>query len=263
MSSAPSHDGDPAFAHAMKALGASPGLIGPDHRSALEEHGFTIFREVIDPNWLTSLRDAFERIHREEGERAGIEVMQLPGVRRLADLVNKTPAVDGMWQHPMVLAAAHFLIGRPLKLHSVNAHDPRPGHGAQRLHRDTKVPREDMRTCNVVNTMWMLDDVTRDNGATRVVPATHVLPEDPKAALDDPEAAHPDEVYLTGPAGTVAMFHGDLWHSCTTNRSARSRRICHCAFIGRELPQQTDQRAHLRPETARRLSPAARFILDA
>ena len=40
------------------------------------------------------------------------------------------------------------------------------------------------------------------------------------------------------------------------------RRTLHCAFIAREHPQQTNQREYLRPATAQRLSPLARYILD-
>ncbi len=98
--------------------------------------------------------------------------------------------------------------------------------------------------------MWMLDAVSPDNGATRVVPASHRWSSPPEKATDDTMAPHPDESYLTGPAGTVAVFHGHLWHSCTANRSTRARRLLHCAFIGRELPQQTDQRQFLREATA-------------
>jgi ectoine hydroxylase-related dioxygenase (phytanoyl-CoA dioxygenase family) len=149
-----------------------------------------------------------------------------------------------------------------LKLHSLNAHDPLPQHGAQHLHVDTKVPRQSTRQCHVVNSTWMLDDVSPVNGATRVIPGSHRWANAPGQVMEDTMAVHPGETYLTGPAGSVAVFHGHVWHGCTTNRSTRPRRLLHCAFIARELPQQTDQRRYLREETAKRLSPEARLILD-
>jgi ectoine hydroxylase-related dioxygenase (phytanoyl-CoA dioxygenase family) len=94
------------------------------------------------------------------------------------------------------------------------------------------------------------------------VPGSHRWPGQPKDQLPDLRAAHPQEVYIEAPAGSVAIFNGHAWHGSTLNRSQKMRRVYHGAFIAREFPQQTDQRKFLRPETAQRLTPAARFILD-
>jgi ectoine hydroxylase-related dioxygenase (phytanoyl-CoA dioxygenase family) len=80
--------------------------------------------------------------------------------------------------------------------------------------------------------------------------------------MADPAAAHPDEVKLTGPAGTVVVFNSHLWHGGTLNRTRRPRRAVHSYFTRRGHGQQLDQQKYARPETLARLSPAARFILD-
>ena len=80
--------------------------------------------------------------------------------------------------------------------------------------------------------------------------------------MADPLADHPEQVHLTGRAGSVAVFNGSLWHSSYRNLSDAPRRTLHCAFIAREHPQQTNQRGYLQPATAQRLSPLARYILD-
>jgi len=80
--------------------------------------------------------------------------------------------------------------------------------------------------------------------------------------LADPAAAHPDEVKLTAPAGTVVVFNSHLWHGGTINRTSRPRRAVHSYFTLRGNRQQLDQQKYVRAETLARLSPAARFILD-
>ena len=110
--------------------------------------------------------------------------------------------------------------------------------------------------------MWMLDDFTQVNGATRCLPASHHKPGRIADHVDDRLADHPEQVHLTGHAGSVAVFNGNLWHSSYRNLSSSPRRTLHCAFIAREHPQQTNQREYLRPATAQRLSPLARYILD-
>ena len=185
----------------------------------------------------------------------------MQGVRRLADLVNKGEVFDGVYLDPLLLAAVWHVLRRPFKLHSLNAHDPLPGHGQQELHADWGGERGTGRY-HVVNSMWMLDDMRADNGATRIVPGSHLFPGRVGEEVSDRLAPHPGEVLLEAPAGAVAVFNGSAWHSCTRNRSQRPRRLLHCAFIAREHRQQTDQREYLRPETGRRLTPLARYVLD-
>ncbi len=102
---------------------------------------------------------------------------------------------------------------------------------------------------HVVNFLWMLDDFTQVNGATCCVPARHHKPGRIADHLADPLADHPEQVHLTGRAGSVAVFNGSLWHSSYRNLTDAPRRILHCAFIAREHPHQTNQREYLRPAT--------------
>ena len=112
------------------------------------------------------------------------------------------------------------------------------------------------------NSIWLLDDFTRDNGCTRLVPGTH-RERHPRNVLADVMAPHPNEEYLVAPAGSVAVFNGHTWHGGTRNQSKdQRRRGIFCAFIGREHPQQTNQRRYIRPDTWKRVSRATRFILD-
>ena len=80
--------------------------------------------------------------------------------------------------------------------------------------------------------------------------------------MPDPAAGHPDEVLITGRAGTVVIFNSHLWHGGTLNRSDRPRRALHSYFTRRANRQQLDQKKYIRQETLPHLSPAARFILD-
>jgi ectoine hydroxylase-related dioxygenase (phytanoyl-CoA dioxygenase family) len=247
---------------ALQALGVTEQTLTMQQQVELAERGFTIFYNVIDPTWLAVLREAFERITAAEGETAGAEVSRMQGVRRLADLVNKGEIFDQLYTNPFVLAAARQVIGRPFKIHSLNGHDPLPGHGQQALHPDWGGERSDLNVNSVMNSLWMLDDFQAENGATRIVPGSHRWPGKPSDQLSELTAPHPQEIYIEAPAGSVAVFNGHTWHGSTTNRSERTRRVYHCAFVAREYPQQTNQRQFLRPETAARLSPAACWVLD-
>lgn len=243
----------------LDALGMDPFDLPDEHKRRLDEDGYTVFEGVIAEDWLEDLREAFERVYAREGESAGHEVAQMEGVRRLADLVNKDPAYDEVYLQPFLLSAVGHVIGRPFKLHSLNGHDPLEGNPTQALHADWPGDRS---RGHVVNSMWMLDDFTETNGATRVVTGSHL--DDRKVAEVHPDrtAPYPGETRLTGRAGSVGVFNGNVWHSSCTNDDGQPRRTLHCAFIAREHPQQTDQRAHLAEDTSARLSPLARYVLD-
>ncbi|MBX3010394.1 MAG: phytanoyl-CoA dioxygenase family protein [Caldilineaceae bacterium] len=251
-----------AMADTLQAVGVTANTLPAEHRASLDEQGFTVFPNVIDPAWLAALRETFERITAEEGDAAGAEVSKMEGVRRLADLVNKSDLFDRLYTHPLVLAAAYHVIGRPFKLHSINGHDPLPGYGQQAMHPDWGGVRPDPTVFHVMNSLWILDDFGPDNGATRLVPGSHRWTAHPRDQMSDLKAPHPQEIFVSAPAGSVLVFNSHAWHGSTTNRSQRTRRVYHCAFIAREHPQQTNQREYLRSETAARLSPAARYILD-
>ena len=106
---------------------------------------------------------------RREGP-GGHEVHVEPGARRLSNIFNKTDAFDRCLAMPEVLAAAHYLLGE-IKVHGANLRDPVKGYGQQDLHVD--VPKKFADDWWVVNAMIMFDDMTLDNGPTRVVPGSH------------------------------------------------------------------------------------------
>jgi len=87
----------------------------------------------------------------------------------LADLVNKGAAFDIFYTHPKVLAGIKAVLGRSFKLSSLNYRAALPGMGLQNLHVDWKdgIPNGNYKVCNSI---WLLDDFTPDNGATRIVP---------------------------------------------------------------------------------------------
>ena len=80
---------------------------------------------------------------------------------------------------------------------------PWPGLGHQELHLDTyKIEWEPVHY--FANSIWMLQDFTEKNGATRFVPGTHRSGKRPEDVLDDIFAPHPEEVKIYGPAGDVS-----------------------------------------------------------
>jgi ectoine hydroxylase-related dioxygenase (phytanoyl-CoA dioxygenase family) len=246
---------------AIEALGVTENTLSADEKRQLDENGYVIFENFIDADWLEELRNTYEALMEKEGANAGTEFRQEQGTRRLADLINKGEVFDRIYTHPKLLAVADYVIGRDFKVNTINGRDAIPGEGHQNLHADWGSRQEGERN-HIVNTLWLLDDFTLDNGATRIVPKTHKLFGRPSDYVEDLRATHPDEIIIVAKAGTVVAYNAHLWHGGTVNKTDKTRRALHPSFIAREFPQQYDQREFLRKSTYDRISPEARYLLD-
>ncbi len=124
------------ISEALAFLGVTDTTLSDEEKQSLDEKGYIIFPGLLDKAWVADLRDTFERLVQEEGEKAGTEFKQEEGACRLADVVNKGEVFDGCYTHPKVLAAAYHVIGREFKIMSLNGRDALPGTGHQDLHAD-------------------------------------------------------------------------------------------------------------------------------
>ena len=248
------------MATALAELGVTAATLDAEATERLDRDGYVALPDVLSGEQVEAVRARLAELLAAEGERAGLEVHREGGTDRLADLVNKGAVFEPCFTESRVLACIAHVLGE-FKLSSLNSRAALPGQGHQGLHADWAgpVPADSYQVCNSI---WLLDDFTAVNGATRVVPGSHRSGTAPRLSMPDPSAVHADEVQITGPAGTVVIFNSHLWHGGTQNRSDRPRRALHSYFTRRGNQQQLDQKKYIRPHTLARLSPAARFILD-
>lgn len=245
----------------LAALGVTGTTLTPDEIARLDRDGFLPLPGILTGEQVAALNARLAALLAEEGEQAGTEVHREAGTDRLSDLVNKGEEFRICFTHPRVLAAIAHVLGGDLKLSSLNARAALPGQGLQGLHADwgEAVAPDNYQVCNSI---WLLDDFTADNGATRVVAGTHRSGRMPQQEMADPSAPHPDERLLLAPAGTVVVFNSHTWHGGTRNQTDAPRRALHSYFTRRALPQQLDQKRYVRPETRARLTDAERWVLD-
>ena len=230
-------------------------------KSQLDENGYVLLDGFMGPSLLAELRHRLLALYNAEGDRAGSEFRQEPHAHRLANLVNKGDVFGRAIAMPELLDGVRHVLGPDIKLSSLNARSADPhSEDGQPLHVDmAAVPDE--RGYWVCNTIWLIDDFTADNGATRLVPGSHRWGTRPQDVLADPMAPHPDEILLLGRAGSVAIMNSHLWHGGTANRTDRPRMAMHAFFCRRDKPQQQYQKALLSDDLQSRLSPELRELL--
>lgn len=230
-------------------------------RRQLDEQGYVLLENCMGPALLQDLRTQIFELFEAEGDRAGQEFRKEEHAHRLANLVDKGEVFQRAIVLPDVLACVRRVLGPAIKLSSLNARSADPGTDVgQPLHVDMgAIPDE--KGYWVCNTVWLLDDFTLENGATRMIPGSHRWGTRPQDVLQDPMASHPDEVLLTGKAGSVAVMNAHLWHGGTANRTDRPRLAMHAFYCRRDKPQQQYQKQLLRPEVQAGLSAELREIL--
>jgi phytanoyl-CoA dioxygenase PhyH len=239
---------------------APPDQLESDQRRQLRDLGYLTLRGAISPELRARVVDRLEALYAHEGEQAGSEFKQEPGARRLANLVDKDPLFAECIALPALLACVQAVIGDRFKLSSLNARSANPHNGIdQPLHADGGA-LPDARGSWVCNTLWMLDDVSPENGALRVIPGSHRTGRLPAQALRDPSAPHPQQVILTARAGDVLVLDAHVWHGGLANRTDRPRRALHAYYCRWDKPQQQYQKALLRPEVQARLTPLQRSL---
>jgi ectoine hydroxylase-related dioxygenase (phytanoyl-CoA dioxygenase family) len=235
-------------------------VLSPEQKQQLSQQGYLRVEGAIAPELRGRVLERLETLYAAEGDRAGSEFKQEPGARRLANLVDKDPLFAECITVPRLLACVQHVIGERFKLSSLNARSANPHNGLdQPLHADGGA-LPDQRGSWVCNALWMLDDVSPDNGALRVVPGSHRVGRLPADALADPLASHPEQVVLTARAGDVLVLDAHVWHGGLANRTDRHRRALHAYYCRWDKPQQQYQKALLRPEVQARLTAQQREI---
>jgi len=181
--------------------------------TGLERDGYAIIADVLRQHEIEALCNAFEAATTDGGTEHV----------RIDAAVPNHAAWLSLAENPVIAEAAALILGGPVQVSTVHGRNPLPGFGQQGLHADW-LPRSRGEPFVVATAIVMLDAFTGCNGATRLVPGTHLLTTPVPKSYAQPLAHHPDEILATGNAGSVLIINGHLWHSGTLNRSSGPRR---------------------------------------
>ncbi|MDD0977442.1 phytanoyl-CoA dioxygenase family protein [Pseudomonas fontis] len=215
-------------------------------REQLHRDGYILLRRAIPSEWLDELRAVFD---------AGVKPSSQWPVPRGSDwrhsLLEADARVQAVCRLPQVLAAAGALIGERFFLAQVEGREPLGGGGHQQLHRDLSVERPG----DSVGVLAFFDDYGPDNGATRIVPASH-RPEPGAPAFDFTDESR--AVQLSGTAGDMLVFDVDLVHAGSLNVSGARRRTLLINYFSQALHAAHLETASLRSvamDTSERFCP--------
>jgi ectoine hydroxylase-related dioxygenase (phytanoyl-CoA dioxygenase family) len=169
---------------------------------------------VLSPAGVASVRAALDPL--VAAVPTGRNAFEGHRTRRVYSLLAKTRAFDGAVLHPLVLEVADRLLGHH-QLSATVAISIAPGETAQLEHYDDvlyPLPRPHDEV--MLSTMWAIDDFTRANGATVMLPGSHRWTSEHPDATSERRCAEM-------PAGSVAFYLGSLWHGGGANATDTDR----------------------------------------
>ncbi len=254
----------------------APWLAGrsfAEARADFDSDGYLIFENVLPTEKVARVREALRPwLEADVTGRNDFEGMKS---NRVYAMLAKSPEFVDLVTHPLALAFAEADLGRSCLLSACLAINLHPGETVQPWHYDDSHLRVDRpRGSWGVSTFWAIDAMTEDNGATELLPGSHLWEDNSiegannaasfadtaiRDVTDDP-AARDDAIKAVMPSGSLMVTKGTLWHRGGANRSDKPRLIVtpqYCPGWARQLENMamtmTAEQAAALPERAREL----------
>lgn len=181
----------------------------------VRENGYVIIPELLPREMMEAIKPevaghlTYDGRNEFEGHKT----------RRIYSVIEKTLACNPLVDHPLVLALLDRVLAQNYLLSQLQVIQIFPGEVRQPLHHDDGFyPFPRPRAAFSAATIWAIDDFTEENGATLVIPKSHLWEDRPPAEIDTSEL-----VPAVMPAGSVIFFLGTLWHCAGPNRSKATR----------------------------------------
>lgn len=211
------------------------GTLSEAEIDALDQHGYVVLENVLSDAECERVADHLDRAWYEH--RLDLKSDSEPGVRFVDNALAFSATFESLILEPRVLEAATHVVGDSLVLNLVNGRSPGAGAEGQPLHVLNRRRGKPFAKCNAI---WCLDDFTTLNGATRVLPGSHLDDAEALRRMGDPMSVHPDEVIVEAPKGSVVFHNSHLIHSGRPNRSDGDRRSVHAAYTRPDVPTHYD-----------------------
>jgi hypothetical protein len=222
----------------------------------LEDFGFVVVPGPVAPPQLSRLAAVYDAAVLAADPA---DVGSGRTTTRVWDFVNRGPDFDDLYVYQPILEACCRVIGAPFHLSTMHARAVNPGAPAQDIHADY---RRTTDAWPMVGFIFMVDEFRRDNGATRFVPGSHRWRDAPSNVMQDATADYEGQVSACGPAGSVIIYNGSVWHGHGVNQTKEPRRSIRGAYIRRDDRQAINHAARMRPDTLGRIGALARYVLN-
>jgi ectoine hydroxylase-related dioxygenase (phytanoyl-CoA dioxygenase family) len=225
------------------------------HARTILSEGFAVLRDVLSQDEVAAMRAALSPWL--QGKLMGRNDFEGFRSERVYALLAKDPALALLVEHPRLLAIVDRLLAPHYLLSAFLAIQVHPGETPQGWHFDDggcRVPRP--RAMCGVSAIWALDEFTPENGATELIPRSHLWGDDVSPVAESVRARS-----ICMPAGSVLVFAGTLQHRGGASRGPGTRLGVTPQYCQPWLRQLENMALAVPPEAASRLSVRVQELL--
>jgi ectoine hydroxylase-related dioxygenase (phytanoyl-CoA dioxygenase family) len=225
------------------------------HVDRVAEDGYTVVEAAIEPDLVDALASDLCRLEElyqivpSDNSFEGGRTVRIYNLLALGRLYQAVPV------HPNVLPIVDRVLDPGCLVSSLSSISILPGEKAQPIHADDQLlPLPKPHVPTVCNTMWALTDFTEANGATRLIPGTHLSDRSPDYG------APYESIAAEMPKGSVLIWNGSLWHGGGANSTDERRVGIAMNYCAGWIRQQENQLLGVPREIAAGFSPRLRQL---
>ncbi len=220
------------------------------HIEHLDCEGYTIIVDAFDTATAHSLRDDIVRLEHELQIKPGTNGFEGRRTTRVYNLLALGELYRQIPVHPVVLPLMQRVLGEGCLVSTLSSITIGPGEIAQPIHADDQVmPLPKPHPATVANSMWAITDFTEANGATRIIPRTHLADHSPVYGQ------HYDSMCAEMRRGSILVWHGSLWHGGGQNSTDRQRMGIAMNYCAGWIRQQENQQLGIPIPVLREFTP--------
>ena len=227
-----------------------------DHVARIARDGYTILERVIEPELIDALAADLARLERELDIKPAGNPFEGARTLRVYNLLAHGKLWERIPVHAHVLPVVERVLDPGCLVSSLSSINIGPGETAQPIHADDQlIPIPKPHPAVVCNSMWALTDFTAANGATRIIPGSHLRDRSPVYGR------HYDSIPAEMPRGSVLVWHGSLWHGGGANGTEQRRIGIAMNYCAGYIRQQENQQLGIPRAIARGFSPRLRELV--
>ena len=226
------------------------------HLDRIKRDGYTIVENAIEPGLVDELSAEVARLENELDVQPATNDFEGSQTLRVYNLLVHGEVWQRVPVHESVLPIVDGVLDPGCLISSLSSINIGPGETAQPIHADDMLmPIGKPHPATVCNSMWALTDFTEENGATRIIPGTHVADTSPNYGQ------RYDSIAAEMTRGGVLIWHGSLWHGGGANQTDQRRIGIAMNYCAGYIRQQENQQLGIPREVAQNFGPRLKELV--
>lgn len=236
--------------------------------SFLNENGYLIVRDAIPHELCDYLSERLKTLAQfESTSKKGGYFYGSGRMQRVYHLLGKDDIFRELLLHPICDEVMSHMFFRPTYhdkyyLTSFHGNILQPGAEPQIWHVDANVPDPLPSWIIRSNSNFVIQDYTKENGATEIILGSHKFLRKPNKA--EAESLKFERIQMCAAKGSLVFWHGHLWHRSGANHTSVNRAALlatYAASFFREVCMEENPYLYLNTNTSTLLSPQMKRLL--